>query len=189
VTASGLDGSFPGRDAFVAALVARDPRALAALYDACAARAYGLALRILRDEHAAADAVHDAFLWLWEHIDRFDAARGAPEALLLTIVHRRAVDAARSRRNGRASLAAEPVDESALVELARIDASDLHEAVRRAVRDLPADQRVALELAYFRGFAAREIAEALHIPEGTVRSRLRLALAKVRAALGVEVER
>lgn len=186
---TGAEGPFPNREAFLAALAARDPQALAALYDACAPRAYGLALRILRDEHAAADAVHDAFLWLWEHLERFDAARGAPEALLLTIVHRRALDAARSRRNGRASLPVEPVDEGALAELARVDAADLHEAVRRAVRELPPDQRVALELAYFRGFAGREIAEVLHIPEGTVRSRLRLALAKIRAALGVEVER
>lgn len=180
------DGS---RDAFLRALLERQPEALAALYDSCADRAFALALRILRDDHAAADAVHDAFLWLWEHLDRFDASRGAPEALLLTIVHRRAIDLLRSRRNGRTPSVPEPVEEQALAELARIDASDIHAAVRSAVRELPAEQRVVLELAYFRGSVAREIAEALHIPEGTVRSRLRLALSKIRAALGAEVER
>lgn len=180
---------YPTREAFLAALVRREPAALAALYDACAARAYALALRILRDEGRAADVVHDAFLWFWEHGDRFDAAKGAPEALLLTVVHRRAIDAARKRRNGKTSLDVDLVDERAVAELARVDANDLHEAVRRAMRELPADQRVVLELAYFRGFAGREIAQALHVPEGTVRSRLRLALAKIRAALAIEVER
>ena len=77
---------------------ARDEGALADLYDLMGARAYGLAFRVLHDGAAAEDVVQNAFATLWEQADRLDPGRGSIEGLLLTIVHRRAVDAARSRQ-------------------------------------------------------------------------------------------
>src|SRR5262245_23102961 len=89
-----------GEDAgdLIAALQARDPRALEALYDEFGRRAFGLAYRILGNGQAAEDAVQEAFLTLWNQVDRLDSRRGQVGSLLMTIVHRRSIDILRSQR-------------------------------------------------------------------------------------------
>lgn len=180
----------PGRPA--ASLTTRLRRgeraALAELYDLHAPRAYAVAMRVLGDAAMAEDIVHDAFIWLWEHRDRLDLEKGPPEALLLTVAHRRAIDAQRRlsrrrvRENGNSAI--DPVDEAALATIAAIDRQDLVKAVRDSLANLSPEQRDALELAYFGGMTQADIAERQQVPVGTVKSRMRLALGHLRERIG-----
>ena len=164
----------------------RDPQAMPLLFEALGRRAFGLAYRILGDGPEAEDVVQDAFLAVWRQSDRLDSERGSVAALLLTIVHRRAIDSARARRKRavhEVSLqpevdALDEVDVAAAA-IATLDGAAAH----RSMDLLPDDQRRVIELAYFDGFTHVEIAERLELPLGIVKSRMRLGLEKLREAL------
>ncbi len=163
-----------------------DQDALAALYDRYSGIAYGLALRIAGDATAAEDIVQEAFVSVWRQAPRFDASRGQVRSWLLTIVHHRAVDVVRRRANrperalpDDAGQIADSDAPPALVAEAAMDA----QAVREAVRQIPDDQRRTVEMAYFEGLTHVEIAERMGVPLGTVKSRLRIALEKMRESL------
>ena len=165
-------------------LQAGDEQALGELYDQLGRRAFGLAYRVLQDTGAA----EEAFLAVWQQAARLDPKRGRIESLVLTVTHRRAIDLARARRRRMAPLIAleeDVVDDRAgdLFELA-LQSLTL-ESVVVALRSITEDQRVAIELAFFEGLTAREIAERVGSPVGTVKSRLRLGLEKLRVELGV----
>jgi len=171
-------------DEALPALVARgDESALAELYDRFGRVAYGLALRIVRDQTLAEDAVQDAFLAAWRTAVSFDPGRGKASTWLLTLVHRRAVDVVRREERRRTeALDAEPLaggestDETAEVREER-------RRVQAALAQLPPDQRQALELAYYGGLSQSELAERLGVPLGTVKSRMFAALARLRDLL------
>lgn len=172
-------------DEAVVALVARsDHDALAELYDRFGRVAYGLALRVLRDESLAEDAVQEAFLQAWRSADTFMPERGKAATWLLTFVHRRAVDLVRREERRRAEpldAAGEragegPVDEQAWLRYQR-------ERVQAALRRLPDQQREALELAYYGGFSQSELAERLGQPIGTIKSRMFSGLGRLRELL------
>jgi len=156
-----------------------------ALYDLLSRRAFGLAYRMLGDSQAAEDVVQEAFLSVWRAGERIDLARGRLQSYVLTVVHRRAIDALRMRKGLQpkaleddAPLADERADVSATVSAA-MDG----EAVRGALQGLPDEQRTVVDMAYFQGLTHVEIAEGLGLPLGTVKSRLRLALDKMRVSL------
>ena len=158
--------------------------ALAELYDRYGRPAYGLALRIVRDEALAEDAVQEAFLSVWRTAARFVPERGKASTWILTLVHRRAVDLVRREERRRADTlehAPEPtggaVDEEAWLRLQR-------ERVQDALRQLPDQQREAIELAYYGGFTQSELAERLGQPLGTIKSRMFMGLARLRELLG-----
>ena len=158
--------------------------ALAELYDRYGRTAYGLALRVLRDQALAEDAVQEAFLTVWRTASRFVPERGKASTWILTLVHRRAVDAVRREQRRRADSldrAPEPsvegVDESAWLRLQR-------ERVQEALRRLPDAQREALELAYYGGLSQSELAERLGQPLGTIKSRMFTGLSRLREQLG-----
>jgi RNA polymerase sigma factor (sigma-70 family) len=158
--------------------------ALAELYDRYGRPAYGLALRVLRDEALAEDAVQEAFLAIWRTASRFVPERGKASTWILTIVHRRAVDLVRREERRRAdTLEHAPeqsggaVDEEAWLRLQR-------ERVQDALRRLPDQQREAIELAYYGGFTQAELAERLGQPLGTIKSRMFMGLARLRELLG-----
>src|SRR5438309_2985317 len=158
--------------------------ALAELYDRYGRPAYGLALRIVRDEALAEDAVQEAFLSVWRTAARFVPERGKASTWILTLVHRRAVDLVRREERRRADTlehAPEPtggaVDEQAWLRLQR-------ERVQSALRQLPDQQREAIELAYYGGFTQSELAERLGQPLGTIKSRMFMGLARLRELLG-----
>lgn len=164
-----------------------DKSALAELYDRFSKPLYATALRIVNDPSEAQDLVHDAFIALWEKAAVFEAHRGTAFSWAVTLVRNRAIDRVRSRRR-RADLLAEstPGDLGYQEDLAGPAADDSAalgdqaQAVRSAVATLPAEQRRALELAFFSGLTQQEIAHKLSEPLGTVKARIRRALLKLR---------
>jgi RNA polymerase sigma factor (sigma-70 family) len=165
-------------------LVANDEAALAEIYDQYASFVYGLALRVIGDARAAEDVSQDVFVGLWERPGAFDPDRGSLRTWLGTITHRRAVDYVRreeARRRRAEREAARAVSAPDVEELAT--AMVAAERVRAALDVLPSDQRRAIQLAYFGGKTYRQVAEVLGIPEGTAKSRLRLGLRRIAAAL------
>jgi RNA polymerase sigma-70 factor (ECF subfamily) len=170
--------------ALVARIEARDPDALALLYDRHGARLMGLAHRILGDNGEAEEVVQEVFLFAWRSAASFDASRGSVLAWLLVATRSRSIDRLRARRPaGRTtprgldevSEAAGPEDVEAAVRGRQWEAR-----CREAVRELPDEQRRALELAYFEGLTHQEIAERTATPLGTVKTRVRLGLMKLR---------
>ena len=171
----------------VARIRAGETEALGRLYDRHAASALATALRVLGGREEAEDVVHDAFVAVWRKIDRFDADRGSLRAWLMTVVRNRAIDRVRARRM---TVDVYDADERSLL---RTGPNPTWEAalrsastgdMRAAMAALPDEQRRALELAYFEGYTYREVAQLTGVPPGTANGRLRLALGKLRDALG-----
>ena len=166
-------------------LASGDETALVDLYDRYAGFVYGLAVRTLVDQQAAEDVTQDVFVSLWEHPERIESGRGTLRGFLGTVTHRRAVDAVRqaeARRRREARVAREGGDVPDVAEA--VLRSDTSGKVHTALEVLPEAQRQALELAYFHGYTYRQVADVLGIPEGTAKSRLRLALARIAENLG-----
>ena len=164
-----------------------DADAVAELYDRHARRVYSLALRILGDVPDAEDVVQEVFVQAWRQASRYAATRGVVAAWLLTLTRSRAIDRLRARR-ARA-------DQSA-VDVAAIQAADTGPSIdwqflsaeqtrllRAALEQLPLLQRTAIELAYFEGLTHVEIAARLEEPLGTVKTRIRSGLTKLRETL------
>ena len=164
-----------------------DEAALTEIYDQYSSFVYGLAARVIGDTRAAEDVSQDVFVAFWQRPDVFDPARGSLRTWLGTLTHRRAVDQlrreeARRRRAERAASRAVPEPDVEEMATALLTA----ERVRAALELLPPDQRRAIQLAYFGGKTYRQVAETLGIPEGTAKSRLRLALRRIADALEAE---
>ena len=180
-----------GSDALLAArLAAGDDHALAEIFDRLAPVVYGAALRVLGEDSAAQDVVQDVFVELWGHPNRYDPAAGSLRTYLIVLARHRAVDVVRSelrriaRQQRHYRLSPEQPHLSVSEEVTAAEAASV---VRAAVRQLPEAQRRVVELAYFQGLTCREVARAADIPEGTAKSRLRLALAKLETALDREL--
>jgi RNA polymerase sigma-70 factor (ECF subfamily) len=182
--AMGRDLAHVSDEALLSLVAESDDEALAELYDRFGGVAYGLALRILRDEALAQDAVQEAFLAVWRTADRFLAERASPSTWILTFVHRRAVDLVRRQERRSAEpieAAPEPpatelVDEQAAVRFQR-------RIVQEALRRLPPEQRQALELSYYGGLTQAELAARTGQPLGTIKSRTFAGLARLRDLL------
>lgn len=165
----------------------RDPRGVDELYRIAGRRAFGLAYRMLGDAQLAEDAVQEGFLAVWRQAERIDAEDGHVVALLLTIVRRRALDRLRARvpnAAGRASIIDE-ADHRATAALAAVEDGITFERVRKSLMELAPEQRDAIELAYFEGLTHREIAARTGAPLGTVKSRLRLGIERLRSVMGI----
>jgi RNA polymerase sigma-70 factor (ECF subfamily) len=167
-------------------LAAGDISVVGILYDRYARAVFSLAVRVLGDRADAEEIVQDVFAQVWSQAARFDAARGTFAAWLLMMTRSRAIDRLRARRAGGVALAADPVREPAdpipTQEQSVITGEDV-ERMRGAMQDLTASQRTAIELAYYEGLSQSEIAERLQEPLGTVKTRIRSGLLKLRAAL------
>ena len=174
-----------GDAVLIARMQAGDEEALAEVWRRHGSLVFGLARRLTGDSATAEDVTQEVFVALWQQPERFDAQRGSLRAYLGVHAQRRAIDAL--RRDGRRSerehrhhrlhpaTGALPGEGPGCRELA--------DTVREAIGRLPAEQREAVELAYFRGLTHREVAATLAIPEGTAKSRLRLAQAKLQSWL------
>ncbi|MGC8968833.1 MAG: sigma-70 family RNA polymerase sigma factor [Thermus sp.] len=155
----------------------RDEEALLALYRRYAPRVHGLARRVLRDGHEAKDVVQETFLRIWNKAERFDPALGRPATWILTIAHRLALKRLK---------ALEPLallEEDGAEERLGGDEHLDRLRVAQALKTLSPEERKLLELAYFQGYSHSELALLLGLPLGTVKSRLRRALAKLEGKL------
>lgn len=180
-------------EALMLAIASRDEHAFTVLYDRYIDLVYSASLRVLADAGLAEDTSQDVFVRLWRRPETFIAERGRFLSWLMSVTRNRAVDElrARGRRRRREGGPLGEPDEAAepLFSTDPVDpqgSAELHEdqiAVRMALRALPGDQKLALELAYFGGFTQQEIATQLHEPLGTVKTRIRLGMQKLRRSL------
>jgi RNA polymerase sigma-70 factor (ECF subfamily) len=165
-----------------------DQEAFARLYDMLSPRVFGLILRVLVDRAQSEEVLQEVFLEVWQSADRFAANRGQGRTWVLTIAHRRAVDRVRSaqsstdrdRRIGARDLDVPHDGVPEQVEL-RIEGR----RVARAVAALPEVQREAISLAYFGGYSQSEIAALVGAPLGTIKTRMRDGLSRLRTEMGV----
>jgi RNA polymerase sigma-70 factor, ECF subfamily len=182
----------PNGGAHLAELIKRSSRgdeaAFAEWYDATAPRAFGLAVRVLRDRAQAEEVTQEVYLDCWCNSARFDETRGSALSWLLTIVHRKAVDRVRSaeasgRRGTSYTQQEQTVDHDSTAEsaTASLEAS----RVRAALDHLTLKQRQAIELAFLGGYTHTEVATMLGLPVGTAKTRIRDGLIRLRDALGV----
>ena len=173
-------------DALLQRIALKDESAFALLYDRYGRSAYSLAYRILGDTHSAEDVVQDVFLNVWRSAISFDGRRGKARSWLLSMVHHRAIDVIR-RHRGRLSMNPFTDVDHLGTETSGVwedVVESLHRrAVEKALNQLPKEQRGAIKLAYFDGYTHREIAELTHQPLGTVKSRIRMGLGKLRDLL------
>jgi RNA polymerase sigma-70 factor (ECF subfamily) len=173
--------------ALVAAIARRQQEAFEQLYERYQTMVYHLALKILNSRESAEEVVHDVFWQVWREAARYDAQRGKVGAWLATLARSRAIDALRARRGNPA--AEDDIDERPVAT----DSADNPEEVvsleqrallvRDALDSLPPDQRAALELAFFGGLTHIEVAERLAEPLGTIKTRIRAAMLRLRERL------
>jgi RNA polymerase sigma-70 factor (ECF subfamily) len=167
----------------LARIVAGDREAFGAFYDLHAPVLFGFCVRILRDARDAEDVLQETFVQAWRDARRFDAARASVRGWLFTIARSRALDRWRSRRSVEKRIAAvdAPELERAAGAAGEAAAVDVRDFVERALAQLSENEQTVLRLAYFDGCTQEEIAERLVEPLGTVKSRTRSALSKLRA--------
>jgi RNA polymerase sigma-70 factor (ECF subfamily) len=167
-------------------LAAGDRDAVAELYDRHAARVLGLAYRVVRNSSDAEDVVQEVFSQAWRTAPNYNPARGTVAGWLLMMARTRAIDRLRARQarrdaDGDPDLDAIPSHDASLPE--QLIADQEAARVRDALLTLPSEQKTALELAYFEGLTQTEIAERLQTPLGTVKTRIRTALASLRRSV------
>ena len=170
---------------------AQDVRAFETLYDRYARLVYSTAYGVLEDSQSAEDVAQEVFVRLWKAPQRYVAERGRFLGWLLSVTRNRAIDEYRSRRR-RTTNERQIIDqpageliasESPQVEFHRVELVDQRALVREALETLPEEQRMAIALAYYKGMTQSEIATALNTPLGTVKTRIRLGMQKLRIQL------
>lgn len=187
---SGENGSNADDVALIRRMVEADETALGALYDRWVRSLYSLVLHLLRDPDEAEDVVEETFWQAWRKAGSYEPSRGAVSTWLLTIGRRKALDRLRARKRSREDLldsdrAFDDLPSRSPDPSVDAEGSDLKEKVKAALRALPNEQREVLELGYFSGMSQTEIAEATGQPLGTVKTRMRLALQKLREPLSI----
>ena len=175
--------------ALLARIGEHDERALESLYERYAGPLYSLAYKVTGSDRFAQDVVQEVFVAVWNNAGRFDASRGSLSSWLFSLARHKAIDLVRREANVRRHTAdvdlefeesTDDVDQEAWLRVRR-------DAVRAAMAALPEPQRVALELAFFRGLTHVEVSELLGIPLGTAKTRIRSALLRLRDVLGQSV--
>jgi len=175
--------------ALLQAIARGDEAALARLYDQYRVILFGLLVRILNSREEAEDVLQEVFLQVWRRAGDYDEQRGKPFTWLVTLTRSRAIDRLRAlgSRQRLATSAAQEQPEEASDALKETYRSEQKEIVRRALADLPEEQRRTLLLAYFEGLTQSEIAAKINAPLGTVKTRMRSALTKLRETLGTQI--
>jgi RNA polymerase sigma-70 factor (ECF subfamily) len=176
--------------ALFARIVKGDQQAFSQLYDLSSTLLYTLALRILGSRDEAEELLQDVYLEVWRKVARYDVGRGTPAAWLITLTRSRAIDRLRAKagRGPQTSVTLEPDAVSQIMDTApspfetQAD-QELRLAVGSAMASLPAAQQQAIELAYYEGLSHMEIAARLNQPLGTVKTRIKLGMSKLRDTL------
>ena len=165
-----------------------DQQAFAELYDRLAGMVYGVVRRVLRDPAQSEEVTQEVLVEVWRTATRFDADRGRARTWVLTMAHRRAIDRVRSEQSSRdrtervGSQSASPAFDDVAEE---VETKFEHEQIREGLAALTDLQREAVELAYYQGYTYREVAELLDAPLGTIKTRMRDGLIRLRDAMGV----
>lgn len=165
-----------------------DKAAFSELYDTVAPRVYGLVKRLLVDPSQAEEVTQEVFLEIWQTASRFDPARGGAVTWILTMTHRRAVDRVRASQASRdrdlkVGVRDYPQDYDHVAET--VEVSVEHERVEKAMGRLTELQRQAITLSYYGGYTNSEVASILSVPIGTVKTRIRDGMIRLRDELGV----
>ncbi|MBS3940377.1 MAG: ECF RNA polymerase sigma factor SigK [Actinobacteria bacterium] len=165
-----------------------DQAAYEALFDRVSGQVYGVVRRVVRDPAQSEEVAQEVLVEVWRTAARFDPTRGSAGTWILTMAHRRAIDRVRSEqasrdRNHRVGSAQHAREFDEVAE--QVEVAFEHEQVRRALGSLTDLQREAVELAYYKGHTYREVASLLDTPLGTVKTRMRDGLIRLRDALGV----
>jgi RNA polymerase sigma-70 factor (ECF subfamily) len=172
-------------DVELVALLREQPAAgIAALYDRYGRLIFSMALRVVQDRGAAEEITQDVFMRCWRSLDRYQPSQGSLASWLLSITHNRAIDELRSRRgkDSRREISDEVLQPQATVDPG-FDEALLRGEIQKALQILPVAQRDVIELVFWNGLTRREIAEHLSLPLGTVHTRLRLGMDKLRETL------
>lgn len=166
----------------------KDVSALSTLYDRYSGRLFGLALKILKDQSLAEDMVQELFLYLWENADKFDRYRGDPIGWMMVVCRNRCIDKLRAKTTNFKRSAV--INEETLQKIAADESEspleivkhkEIQRNINRALEQLPDEQRVPIELAYFEGLSQTEISKKLKLPLGTIKTRVRLGMQKLRS--------
>jgi RNA polymerase sigma-70 factor (ECF subfamily) len=176
----------PDLTSLIAGVADGDQSAFASLYDSLAPTVFGVVRRVVRDPSQAEEVTQEVFVDIWRQATRFDPARGSVRTWAVTIAHRRAVDHVRSEQSHRdrhEAVATGAVDAPVSPEEGAVEADDRRRA-RTAMATLPAQQREALELAFYDGLTHVQIAERLDVALGTVKTRIRDGLIRLRTVMG-----
>lgn len=165
-----------------------DREAFAQLYDRTAPRVFGLVKRLLRDHAQSEEVTQEIFLEIWQSAGRYDSSKGGAIAWMLTMTHRRAVDRVRAsqasrNRDARIGIRDLAIDYDTVVESVEVHIES--ERVKEAMMRLTELQRQAVQLAYFGGYSHSEVSAMLSVPIGTVKTRLRDGMIRLRDELGV----
>ena len=164
--------------------------AFSQMYDRSSSVLFSLTLRILGDKDDAAELLQEVYVEIWRRANQFDEGRGSPLAWMVTLARSRAIDRLRSRQ-WKSRGTTKSIDECSLVvgltsandPLESYAQRELRNQVEGALADLPTEQRQSLELAFYGGFSHREIADQLKEPVGTIKTRIRLAVMKLKSTL------
>jgi RNA polymerase sigma-70 factor (ECF subfamily) len=186
---AGPQRSVPGMDMLLGRVARGDEAAFERLYEEVAATIYGLVRRVVRDPAQSEEVTQEVLVEVWRMASRFDPARGSAMAWIMTLAHRRAVDRVRSAQVASSSeqrsahrSAEIPHDEVS----AQVEDRMERERVRRCLGGLTELQRESVTLAYYGGHSHRQVANLLSVPLGTVKTRMRDGLIRLRDCLGVE---
>ena len=172
----------PDDGALLARIAEGDTGAFETLYERYSGAAYSVAIGMLKDAAQAQEVAQDVFLAIWRGAREFDPARGSARTWILSVAHHKSVDAVRrSRRNSTVPLSDTMTGDADVIEAAqaRVDAG----RVRRALEALSIEQRAAIVLAYYGGYTQQEIAQRLGVPLGTIKTRIRDGLLRLRTVL------
>jgi RNA polymerase sigma-70 factor, ECF subfamily len=185
--ATGARGSGRSLELMLADVAKGDHGEFRAVYNQTAAAVLGVVRRVLRDPAQSEEVMQEVLIEVWRTAARFDPSVGSASAWIMTLAHRRAVDRVRSEQRAtarelRAATAFVEYDEVSDAVLSSLE----HERVRRCLDGLTALQRESVTLAYYRGYSYREVAQLLGVPVGTVKTRMRDGLIRLRDCLGVE---
>lgn len=176
------------KETLLAKVASGDQAAFGALYDEISPRVFGLIRRLLVDHSQSEEVTQEVFLEIWQNASRYDQSKGGASTWILTMAHRRAVDRIRSSQSGRdrdvkigiRDFVSQYDDVSETVEI-----TIEHERVKKAMSQLTELQRQAVTLAYYGGYSHSEVATMLTVPIGTVKTRLRDGMIRLRDELGV----
>ena len=175
-------------DTLLSLVATGDQRAFAQLYDLMSSRVLGLTRRVLRDHAQSEEVAQEIFLEIWQNAPKFDAGKGSAVTWIMTMTHRRAVDRVRAAQSSRdrdtkVGIRDYQTDYDNVAETVEVHMES--ERVKRAMSRLTELQRQAVTLAYYGGLSHSEVAEMLHIPVGTIKTRLRDGMIRLRDELGV----